>query len=230
MSKYILTADGQLYHCDTSESELYHYGVTGMKWGHRKAAKFEAKAARLRKRGHTDDAKVYESKAKEVRAEGTRAEKFNVDYKTHRSSRSTGAKVATFLLAGPFANRTYSAVRAIGGTKTQAAVTTAAATILGGPFGNLAVSAIVKSHATEGGSSKATKQPYAKRTARGHAGPGVYATRKRQLAGDKRDLEALKNGQHLSVGLTKKRQAAYDARDKAILEKRIAKNEAKLRG
>ena len=67
---------------------------------------------------------------------------------------------------------------------------------------------------------------WGKRMARGHAGPGIYLTRKRQLAGDKRDLERLNKGEHLSVGLTKKRQAAYDARDKAALEKRIAKNEA----
>lgn len=66
------------------------------------------------------------------------------------------------------------------------------------------------------------------RKARGHAGLGRYATRKRQLAGDKRDLERLNNGQHLSVGLTKKRQAAYDKRDRANLEKRIAKNENRL--
>ena len=65
------------------------------------------------------------------------------------------------------------------------------------------------------------------RKVRGHAGPGKYATRKRQLAGDKRDLDYLNKGEHLSVGLTKKRQAAYDKRDKAVLEKRIAKNEQK---
>lgn len=63
------------------------------------------------------------------------------------------------------------------------------------------------------------------RRARGHAGPGRYLTKKRQLAGDKRDLEYLNKGGHLSVGLTKKRQAAYDAKDKARLERRIAKNE-----
>ena len=72
------------------------------------------------------------------------------------------------------------------------------------------------------------KNPYAKRAVRGHAGPGRYITTKRQLAGDKRDLEALNKGQHLSVGLTKKRQAAYDARDRARLEKRIAKNEKRI--
>ena len=65
------------------------------------------------------------------------------------------------------------------------------------------------------------------RKVRGHAGPGKYVTRKRQLAGDKRDLDYLNKGEHLSVGLTKKRQAAYDKRDKAVLEKRIAKNEQK---
>ena len=65
---------------------------------------------------------------------------------------------------------------------------------------------------------------WGKRTARGHAGPGKYATKKRQLAGDKKDLKDLKNGKHLSVGLTKERQEKFDARDKAFLEKRIAKN------
>ena len=67
------------------------------------------------------------------------------------------------------------------------------------------------------------------RRARGHGGLGSYATRKRQLAGDKRDLEGLNKGRHLSYGLTKKRQAALDARDKVALEKRIAKNSERQR-
>lgn len=53
-------------------------------------------------------------------------------------------------------------------------------------------------------------------------------TRKRQLAADKSDLERLNSGKHLSVGFTKKRQEAYDKRDKAALERRIKANEQKI--
>lgn len=53
-------------------------------------------------------------------------------------------------------------------------------------------------------------------------------TTKRQLAADKIKLERLNSGKHTSVGFTKKRQAAYDKRDKDILEKRIKYNEQKL--
>ena len=69
---------------------------------------------------------------------------------------------------------------------------------------------------------------YGKRIVRGHGGPGVYFNKERRLAGDKRDLDYLNKGGHLSVGLTKKRQAAFDARDKKRLEKRIAKTESAL--
>ena len=67
------------------------------------------------------------------------------------------------------------------------------------------------------------------RKVRGHAGPGVYVNKRRQLPGDKRDLNTLNKGGHLSVGLTKKRQEAFDNRDKTALEKRIVKNEQKDR-
>ena len=53
-------------------------------------------------------------------------------------------------------------------------------------------------------------------------------TTKRQLKADKIKLERLNSGKHTSVGVTKKRQAAYDKRDKDILEKRIKYNEQKL--
>lgn len=139
-NNYILTSDG----------ELYHYGVKGMKWGQRKANKLNAKALRARKHGKVDEAKVYEARAKERLAEGKRAEKFNQNYKEVRRKRSGGAKVALFLLGGPFANRTYSAVQASGGSKAKAVGVTAAATILGGPLGHLVASSIVKNNAATG--------------------------------------------------------------------------------
>ena len=79
------------------------------------------------------------------------------------------------------------------------------------------------------GKRKTIKQnDQTKRIARGHAGPGHYVSRKRQMVGDKKDLEGLAKGQHLSYGIGKKRQAAFDARDKAAIEKRIAKNETAM--
>ena len=53
-------------------------------------------------------------------------------------------------------------------------------------------------------------------------------TSKRQLTADKVKLDRLNSGKHTSVGFTKKRQAAYNKRDKDILEKRIKSNEQKL--
>lgn len=71
---------------------------------------------------------------------------------------------------------------------------------------------------------------YATRNIRGHAGPGIYyGSDKRKLAKAKGDLERLNKGEHLSVGMTKKRQAEYDARDKAALEKKISKLEGNIR-
>lgn len=50
MEKYILTADGHLYHCDSTGDELYHYGVPGMKWGRRKARELYDKGIGLKRR------------------------------------------------------------------------------------------------------------------------------------------------------------------------------------
>ena len=68
-----------------------------------------------------------------------------------------------------------------------------------------------------------------RRAVRGHGGPGIYVSgNKKKLAGYKKDLKVLNDGGHLSVGGTKKRQAAYDKRDRANLEKKIAKTESKI--
>lgn len=148
--------------------ELYHYGVPGMKWGHRRAARFATKASRSRasakewdakyrtakKTGNTQkaekfagyakqsrrDAKIYDQAAKDQRARAKKMDAFSQKRVDVKKSRSTGAKFATNLLAGAFANRTYNSVIAAGGSKNKARVVTAVSSMIGGPIGHLAVS------------------------------------------------------------------------------------------
>lgn len=69
---------------------------------------------------------------------------------------------------------------------------------------------------------------YGPRIVRGHAGPGIYpGSTKRRIEGYKKDLKLLDTGHHRSVGLTKKRQAALDARDRANVERRLTRLEGK---
>lgn len=64
----------------------------------------------------------------------------------------------------------------------------------------------------------------------GGGGPKkIMVTKGRQLAMDKKLLGVLDKEKHLSVGLTKKRQAKYDARDRAYLEKKINNQEVKAK-
>jgi Fe-S cluster biosynthesis and repair protein YggX len=60
---------------------------------------------------------------------------------------------------------------------------------------------------------------------RGARGVGVGITKKRQLAFNKRALNKLDEGKHLSIGITKKRQEVFDKRDRKYLEKAIGKLE-----
>lgn len=66
MSEYILTADGQLYHADYYNEELYHYGVKGMKWGHRKARQYYEKGQKLRNRAAKYDTSGYGVQSKSL--------------------------------------------------------------------------------------------------------------------------------------------------------------------
>lgn len=88
MAKYILTSDGHLYHCDIDKSELYHYGVKGMKWGVKnkrelKVAKRFARAGKkqgvadyYRDQGknaykkHDENARVLDKTAKKYESQG----------------------------------------------------------------------------------------------------------------------------------------------------------------
>lgn len=63
-----------------------------------------------------------------------------------------------------------------------------------------------------------------RRKVRGHGGPGIYFNKERRLEGAKRDLKVLDDGGHLSVGMTKKRQAVLDNRDRERLNRIINKS------
>ena len=55
MSKYIVTPGGGFYNCEATVDELYHYGVPGMKWGHRKIKALDRKERRLTRRLAKDE-------------------------------------------------------------------------------------------------------------------------------------------------------------------------------
>lgn len=152
------------YNQTVSSDELYHYGVPGIKWGRRKA-RYEAKASEARKSarklqegarnssGRKSDRKAYKAQNERIKAntysqkakEAGRKEKFVNERAQVKKSRSHGAKIATNIFAGPFANRMYDSVIAGGGTKTGARVVTALASgmgVLTGGLSNLAISGL----------------------------------------------------------------------------------------
>lgn len=97
-------------------------------------------AAKYDRRVKSDlrDAKIYEHNLKKEQSKNKFREARGNVYKT----RSRGAKVATNIISGPFANRTYNSVIAAGGTKTGARIVTALTGAAGGPLGHLVVSSL----------------------------------------------------------------------------------------
>lgn len=102
-----------------------------------------------------DKAKRLANKTKAI-VEDQTGVKNHVDKKDFRArrkevskSRTAGAKLATNILAGPFANRTYNSVIAAGGSKVGALGFTAATAVIGGPIGHIVVSAVLTNNASE---------------------------------------------------------------------------------
>lgn len=170
----------------TSNGELYHYGVKGMKWGHRKARQYSNdakayrqsakewaeiganKAAKARAKGNEKKAAKIEKKYKdyekadldeakrhdEFAAKETRKANFQKAQADIGKSRKLGHKLATNVLAGPFANRTYNSVLAAGGSRVAAAGITYATGLIGGPIGHIAVAHLYTNSAGDGTTRK----------------------------------------------------------------------------
>lgn len=113
-----------------NNNELMHYGVKGMKWGHRKAQQYSDRAKKAREKGDDSLADRFEKKSQYM----TRRAAYNKKQADVNETRSIGSKLAMNLLAGPFANRTYNSIRASGGSRVIAAGATLAVGILG-PMG-----------------------------------------------------------------------------------------------
>lgn len=124
------------------------------------AKEWEEMADHQASKGRLDKAERYRENAKFDREDASswdasikssqREDKFRATRKDISASRQTGHKLATNLIAGPFANRTYNSVLAAGGTRTAAMGVTIATGMIGGSIGHLIVSSMYTKSAGDG--------------------------------------------------------------------------------
>ena len=108
----------------------------------------KGKAAKAARKEYKEANKEYKAARKQGK------EEFREARADISRSRSLGAKLATNVIAGPFANRTYNSVLASGGSRGEAMAVTAVSAFVAGPVGHLAVSALYTRDAGEKKSRK----------------------------------------------------------------------------
>lgn len=113
-----------------NQNELYHYGVVGMKWGHRRARKMMERAGRLDQKARNRGNDVYRAKANVLRSKADLINKKNIrqlgkDGKVlyQKIGKTSGAKVAAqAALMGSYGALKYNKARLNGNGRGKAYV------------------------------------------------------------------------------------------------------------